>query len=88
MTGEIPAFEIAGVRIHAMRLDDVVPVVGRWIAEGRRDYVVLTGAHGVVEMQGDPELLAINNAAGLTTPDGMSVVWLGRRAGFPRIEKG
>ena len=68
MTGEIPEFEIAGVRIHAMRLDDVVPVVGRWIAEGRRDYVVLTGAHGVVEMQGDPELLAINNAAGLTTP--------------------
>jgi N-acetylglucosaminyldiphosphoundecaprenol N-acetyl-beta-D-mannosaminyltransferase len=85
--GAIPAFEVAGVRIHAIRLDDVVPVIGRWIAEGRRDYVVLTGAHGVVEMQRDPDLRAINNAAGLVTPDGMSVVWMGRRAGFSAIEK-
>ena len=48
---------------------------------------MLTGAHGVVEMQSDDELRAINNAAGLTTPDGMPVVWVRRRAGFRRIEK-
>lgn len=87
MTAALPAFEVAGVRIHAIGLDDVVPVFAAWIGERHRDYVVLTGAHGVVEMQDDAELRAINNSAGLTTPDGMPIVWLGRRAGFPRIEK-
>ena len=48
---------------------------------------MLTGAHGVVEMQSDKELLEINNRAGLTTPDGMPVVWLGRLSGHPTIEK-
>lgn len=84
---EPPAFEVVGVRINAIRVGDVVDVVDDWIRRDHRDYVVLTGAHGVVEMQRDAELLRINNAAGLTTPDGMSVVWVGRLKGHRRIEK-
>jgi N-acetylglucosaminyldiphosphoundecaprenol N-acetyl-beta-D-mannosaminyltransferase len=84
---ELPAFEVAGVRINAMRVADIVEVVDDWIRSGRRDYIVLTGAHGVVEMQDDEELRAINNAAGLTTPDGMPIVWLGKLAGHREIEK-
>ena len=41
----------------------------------------VTGVHGVMESQRDPELLRIHNASGLTTPDGMPMVWAGRRAG-------
>lgn len=84
---DLPAFEVAGVRINAMRVPDVVDVIDAWIRDGRRDYIVLTGAHGVVEMQHDDELRRINNAAGLTTPDGMPIVWLGRLAGHREIEK-
>jgi N-acetylglucosaminyldiphosphoundecaprenol N-acetyl-beta-D-mannosaminyltransferase len=84
---DFPRFFIAGVRIHALRVSDVVSTIGEWIVSRRRDYIVLTGAHGVVEMQSDKELLAINNRAGLTTPDGMPVVWLGRLKGHRRIEK-
>jgi N-acetylglucosaminyldiphosphoundecaprenol N-acetyl-beta-D-mannosaminyltransferase len=80
-------FFVAGVRIHAIRVADVVSTIAEWISASRRDYIVLTGAHGVVEMQSDPELLEINNRAGLTTPDGMSVVWLGRLRGHRNIEK-
>lgn len=80
-------FEIAGVEIDAIRLRDAIETIDRWIREGRRDYVVLTGAHGVVEMQADPELRRINNQAGLVAPDGMPVVWLGRAAGHRGIEK-
>lgn len=87
--GEEPfgCFEVAGVKINALRVRDVVEVVDEWIRTDRRDYVVLTGAHGVVEMQADAELRAINNAAGLVTPDGMPIVWLGRAHGFSNIEK-
>ena len=82
-----PEFFVSGVRIHAIRVADVVATVDAWIADRRADYIVLTGAHGVVEMQSDPELRAINNRAGLTTPDGMSVVWIGRMKGHSAIEK-
>ena len=82
-----PFFLVAGVRIHAIRVADVVSTIDQWIAARHPDYIVLTGAHGVVEMQSDRELLEINNRAGLTTPDGMPVVWLGRLRGHRNIEK-
>lgn len=84
----LPAeFLVADVRIHAIRVADVVSTIDQWISARRSDYIVLTGAHGVVEMQSDRELLEINNRAGLTTPDGMPVVWLGRLKGHKNIEK-
>jgi N-acetylglucosaminyldiphosphoundecaprenol N-acetyl-beta-D-mannosaminyltransferase len=87
---EIPVFDaffVAGVRVHAIRVADVVSTIDAWIAARRPDYIVLTGAHGVVEMQSDSELREINNRAGLTTPDGMPVVWIGRLKGHRHIEK-
>jgi N-acetylglucosaminyldiphosphoundecaprenol N-acetyl-beta-D-mannosaminyltransferase len=74
-------FEVAGVKVDAISLRETVDRIDQWIREGRREYVVVTGAHGVVEMQTDPELRAINNRAALTTPDGMPLVWLGRARG-------
>jgi N-acetylglucosaminyldiphosphoundecaprenol N-acetyl-beta-D-mannosaminyltransferase len=84
---EFPEFLVAGVRIHAIRVADVVSTIDAWITEGRKDFIVLTGAHGVVEMQSDKELRDINNRAGLTTPDGMPIVWLGRLSGHANVEK-
>ena len=83
----LASFDVAGVRIHALRVSDVVDEVDTWIRERRREYVVLTGAHGVVEMQDDESLRRINNVAGLTAPDGMPVVWLGRLSGHPHVEQ-
>jgi N-acetylglucosaminyldiphosphoundecaprenol N-acetyl-beta-D-mannosaminyltransferase len=39
----------------------------------------------VIESQRDPELLAIHNASGLTTPDGMPLVWCARWAGAKHV---
>src|SRR5689334_21714331 len=80
-------FRFAGVRIHAICVDDVVQTIGQWISAKHRDFIVLTGAHGIVEMQSDQRLLGINNRAGLTTPDGMPVVWVGRLRGHKGIQK-
>ena len=87
MTPAPARFEVLGVRIDAIELRDAVETIDDWIRTRRRDYVVLTGAHGIVEMQRDEQLRRINNAAGLVTPDGMPVVWIGRRLGHRRIEK-
>jgi N-acetylglucosaminyldiphosphoundecaprenol N-acetyl-beta-D-mannosaminyltransferase len=81
------SYRVAGVKIDAVCVDDVVQAIADWIDRDHRDYIVLTGAHGVVEMQDDEELRRINDQAGITTPDGMPVVWLGRLKGHGRTDK-
>ena len=78
---EIPRVDVLGVRISAVNPGMALDEIERWIAAGERHYVCVTGVHGVMESQGDSELREIHNHSGLTTPDGMPMVWAGRRAG-------
>jgi len=78
---EIPRIDVLGVGISAINMDVAVAELARWVAEGEQHYVCVTGVHGVMESQSDHELLKIHNRSGLTTPDGMPMVWAGKRAG-------
>lgn len=80
-------FEVSGVKVDAVTLRGTVDQMHAWIRDGRREYIVVAGAHGVVEMQTDDTLRAINNRAGITTPDGMPLVWIGRARGFTKLER-
>lgn len=77
----IPRVDVLGVGISAVSMADAVAEVARWVDEGERHYACVTGVHGVMESQRDRDLLRIHNASGLTTPDGMPMVWAGHRAG-------
>ena len=70
-----------GVGISCVDLGTTVEIFDGWIAADERHYVCVTGMHGVMESQKDVALRDIHNASGLTTPDGMPMVWAGRRAG-------
>jgi N-acetylglucosaminyldiphosphoundecaprenol N-acetyl-beta-D-mannosaminyltransferase len=73
--------DVLGVGISCVDLPSTVGIFADWIANAQRQYVCVTGMHGVMESQSDTALRDIHNAAGLTTPDGMPMVWAGRRAG-------
>ncbi|HEY6057860.1 MAG TPA: WecB/TagA/CpsF family glycosyltransferase [Candidatus Limnocylindrales bacterium] len=79
--GLIRRVDVLGVRISAIDMAMALDEIERWISAREPHYVCVTGVHGVMESQRDPELRAIHNASGLTTPDGMPMVWAGRRAG-------
>jgi N-acetylglucosaminyldiphosphoundecaprenol N-acetyl-beta-D-mannosaminyltransferase len=79
--GGIPRVDILGVQVSAIDMDMALDEIERWIAQDEPHYVCVTGVHGVMESQRDPGLLAIHNRSGLTTPDGMPMVWCGKRAG-------
>jgi N-acetylglucosaminyldiphosphoundecaprenol N-acetyl-beta-D-mannosaminyltransferase len=66
----------------------VIAQTERWIAEreGCR-FIAVTGMHGVTIAQEDLEFKRILNEADLVVADGMPLVWLGRRAGFPLRER-
>jgi N-acetylglucosaminyldiphosphoundecaprenol N-acetyl-beta-D-mannosaminyltransferase len=76
-------YKVLGVRVDAVQIPDVIARMEEWIA--RRDgcrFVAVTGMHGVTEAQHDPKFKTIVNSAGLVVPDGMPLVWIGRRHGF------
>ena len=54
---------------------------------GFRGFVTVTGVHGVMESQRDPELKRIHNRSFLSTPDGMPMVWMARWNGFPNVDR-
>ena len=79
--GLIPRVDVLGVGISVVDMATAVDEITAWIERREQHYVCVTGVHGVMESQRDADLMRIHNASGLTTPDGMPMVWAGRRAG-------
>lgn len=79
--------DVLGVGISAIDRTTAVEEITAWVERRARRYVCVTGVHGVMESQRDPELREIHNGSGLTTPDGMPMVWAGRFAGARGMER-
>jgi N-acetylglucosaminyldiphosphoundecaprenol N-acetyl-beta-D-mannosaminyltransferase len=84
---ELRRVDVLGVGVSTINQAMALAEITRWIEAGERHYVCVTGVHGVMESQRDPELKAIHNASGLTTPDGMPMVWAGRKAGAEWMDR-
>jgi N-acetylglucosaminyldiphosphoundecaprenol N-acetyl-beta-D-mannosaminyltransferase len=82
MTAHAVKVNVLGVLVDATNLRDGTAQVMRWIAEQRRTYVCVTGVHGIMESQRQPDLKTVHNSAGMVTPDGMPLVYIGRAAGY------
>lgn len=87
MTAGHQRVDVLGVRVSAVNQASAVETIASWLEAGAREYVCVTGMHGVMESVRDAELREIHNRSGLTTPDGMSVVWAGKLAGASWIER-
>jgi N-acetylglucosaminyldiphosphoundecaprenol N-acetyl-beta-D-mannosaminyltransferase len=74
----LPRINVLGVGISAINLQQAVGEIERWIAIGARHYVNVCNVHTVMECQRAPTLRDIVNHSGLSTPDGMPLVWLTR----------
>lgn len=79
--------KILGVGVSAINMDDAVEIISSWIDKAEREYVCVTGVHGIMESRRSERIRRIHNAAGLVTPDGMPLVWLLRSAGFEQVRR-
>jgi N-acetylglucosaminyldiphosphoundecaprenol N-acetyl-beta-D-mannosaminyltransferase len=84
---KIRRVDVLGVGISAINMEMALGAIRQWVETSDRQYVCVTGVHGVMESQADPELRHIHNRSGLTTPDGMPMVWAGRAAGAEWMER-
>jgi N-acetylglucosaminyldiphosphoundecaprenol N-acetyl-beta-D-mannosaminyltransferase len=73
---ESPRLNVLGVGISAVDMDSALDRIDGWIRRRESQYVCVATVHGVMECQRDPSLRSVFNASGLTTPDGMPLVWL------------
>lgn len=73
--------DVLGVQVSAINPALALEHIVEWVEQRNRQYVCVTGVHGVTESRRDAALRDIHNSSGLTTPDGMPMVWCGRWAG-------
>lgn len=69
---------VLGVGVSLVNMNRALDQIDEWIENGERTYVCVTSVHGVMEAQRSTDLRGIINHAGMVTPDGMPLVWLGR----------
>jgi N-acetylglucosaminyldiphosphoundecaprenol N-acetyl-beta-D-mannosaminyltransferase len=67
---------ILGVGITASNIPDVLGVMDQWIERRERHYVCVADVHSVMQAQWDPPFREVLNQSGITTSDGMPLVWL------------
>ena len=79
---------VLGVGISPLNLPLAVEeVMKAGETPGFAGFVTITGVHGVMESQRDPELKKIHNRSFLSTPDGMPMVWIARWNGFKGVSR-
>jgi N-acetylglucosaminyldiphosphoundecaprenol N-acetyl-beta-D-mannosaminyltransferase len=78
------AFKVLGVRVDAVQIPEVISQMVEWIEKRQtRNFIAVTGMHGIMEAQHSDEFKTILNSASLVVADGMPLVWVGRARRFP-----
>src|SRR6266550_6235647 len=83
----IKRINVLGVGISVLNLPGALEAIAAAVRERRKGYICVTGVHGVMEAQDDPEFKRILNAAFLCTPDGMPMVWAGKLNGHREMSR-
>ena len=78
---------VLGVGIHAVDIAVAADHIECALTTRTKGYVCVTGVHGIMEAQNDPEFRSILNESMLTVPDGMPTVWVGKLQGFKSIQR-
>jgi N-acetylglucosaminyldiphosphoundecaprenol N-acetyl-beta-D-mannosaminyltransferase len=75
------SFDVLGVRVDAVTPASVVSAVGAAIEAKAKSYVVFCTVSSILSARDDARVKDALDSADVVTPDGMPLVWLGRRAG-------
>ncbi len=82
-----PRVNLLGVGVSAVNMESTLRIFEEWITQHQHTYVCVTPAHAVMDCYRRPDLRAIFNRSGMTTPDGMSIVWLLKLYGHREVDR-
>jgi N-acetylglucosaminyldiphosphoundecaprenol N-acetyl-beta-D-mannosaminyltransferase len=79
--------DLLGVRVSAVSIPLAVATIDGWIASKTKTYVCVAPVSTLVDCQKNADYKSVVNQAGMVTPDGMPVVWLGKASGSRVIDR-
>jgi len=78
---------VLGVGVSPVSMEQALEKIAAWIARREATYVCCAPVHSIMDCLEDEGLRAIFNASGMTTPDGMPLVWYLRARGHRHVER-
>ncbi len=79
--------DLLGVRVSDTNIPQAVATIDSWIKKRLKTYVCVAPVSTLVDCQKDGDYKTVVNRAGMVTPDGMPVVWLGKSKGSKIIAR-
>ena len=76
---------VLDIEIHTTCINQTIQTIFKWIVNKEQHYVCVRDVHGIVRCQYDPVLRQIHQQSGLTVPDGMPLVWIGKLMGYHQM---
>src|SRR5687768_9971655 len=80
-TEAFSTYDVLGVPVSVTTLAMASRTIEHWARDNVGRFVCVRDVHGIMRARDDIELKALHHDAAMVTPDGMPLVWLGRRAG-------
>ncbi len=87
MANHLKRINILGVHINPINMGETLLFISDLIAHQDHRFICVTPAHSIMDAFYDDSFLRILNSSGLTTPDGMSVVWILRLLGHKEVNR-
>jgi N-acetylglucosaminyldiphosphoundecaprenol N-acetyl-beta-D-mannosaminyltransferase len=79
--------KILGMRVDVTSYPAAQEQIMNWARAGQSGYVCVANVHMTMEAYDQPDFRVMVNAADLVVPDGVPLVWMMRRLGFPQQER-
>jgi N-acetylglucosaminyldiphosphoundecaprenol N-acetyl-beta-D-mannosaminyltransferase len=79
--------KILGMRVDATSYPAAQEQIMNWARAGESGYICVANVHMTMEAYDQPDFRVMVNAANLVVPDGVPLVWMMRRLGFPQQER-
>lgn len=87
MEEKIKRFDILGVRMSAVNMQEACQMVESLVETKQKGYVSVCPVSTIMECFYNPQIKTIVNNATIVTPDGMPSVWIGRQRGFKNMDR-
>jgi len=80
---DFQSYDVLGIPISVVNLETAEKALVRWSGDTRGRYVGVREVPSIMIMHDDPKLKEISRNADMNLPDGMPIVWIGKRKGLP-----
>ncbi len=84
---ERPMFEVLGTRVDAITMPEAIQRTRALIVRKKHGYIVFCTASSVLSAREQPEVATALRQASIVAPDGMPLVWIGKKADVCPIER-